>query len=88
MEGKKRRRKGGGGGGTDREVPVSDEKSGWRFSVLTLARSMETKQVRLRGKASIGTNALVDQKTRCWVEICLFQRSCKSNRRKYVKMVK
>jgi len=37
-------------GRTDREVPVSDEKSGWRFSMPTLAGNTETQQFRLRAR--------------------------------------
>jgi len=57
--GEKKRR----GGRAYRELPVSDEKSGRRFSVPTLPGSMETKRVRLRVKlkASMRTNCLVDQ---------------------------
>jgi len=56
--GEKKRR---GGGRADRELPVSDEKSGRRFSVPTLPGSVETKRVRLRVKARMRTNCLVDQ---------------------------
>jgi len=57
-----------GGGEELTEVPVSDEKSGWRFSVPTPAGSMETKQVRLTVKASIRIHSLVGQKTGRWIE--------------------
>ena len=57
-----------GGGEEPTEVPVSDEKSGRRFSVPTPARSMETKQVRSMVKASIRINSIVGQKTGRWIE--------------------
>jgi len=57
-----------GGGEELTEVPVSDEKSGRRFSVPTPARSMETKQVRSMVKASIRINSIVGQKTGRWIE--------------------
>jgi len=49
------------GGRAYRELPVSDEKSRRRFSVPMFPGSIEIKRVRLRVKASMRTNCLVDR---------------------------
>ena len=68
MEGKKRKRK--GGKELTEKVPVSDGKSGRRFSAQRLASGrIETKQVGLCGKARIRTNYFVGEKARRCIEI-------------------